>query len=246
MTRDVQTCLHCVELERQLQRASDDLVAQMELNKAAGKEVSRIRGKLTAEQNEKVTAKHVQRALEAWAESQPGTPNIDRQGARATLVRKAFTLGHTNPPKPCPVHDENGRKRKDMQVDAECTVVEEIIEAFQGLRLYPFIGARGGRTMIGDHGARRYDDVQYALTVVQGKTRVVSEQAIEQMRGYAIRARMWDAERLWQAYQATEDVRDMWCELAVEAIRRRDANQKAAEMWLPTNVVDINQARKAA
>jgi hypothetical protein len=235
-------CEGCQQLEQQLAKAHDDLLGATETMNAQGKELSKLRRELTLEQASGPTAMQVQRALEFWCEGRNGgKPNISPHGARARLVRQAIALGHTNPPLACPVHDEGGKRRKGVPKDVECSVVDEIIEAFEGLKLIPFVGPTGGRVAEGVPGARRFDDVKYALT--DRKSGAVSEDQIEHMRGYARRARMWSAERLWQAYLATSEVSERWCRLAVDAINREQVKQ---QLGGEAEVIDLASRRTAA
>jgi hypothetical protein len=236
-------CDNCQQVQEQLAKAHDDLLGVSETMNAQGKELAKLRRELNLEQAAGPTAMQVQRALEFWCDGRKGgKPNISPHGARARLVRQALKLGHTNPPLPCPVHDEHGKRRKGVPRDAECSVIDEVIEAFTGLKLVPFVGPNGGRVAEGVKGATRYDDVTYALTVKQGNTRVVSETAIENMRGYVRRARMWPSEKLWAAYQATSAVSEEWCRLAVDALNW-ERMQAAA---VGADVIDLASRRSAA
>jgi hypothetical protein len=234
-------CDDCQRFAEQLAKAHDDLLGVSETMNAQGKELAKLRRELTIEQASSPTAMQVQRALAFWAEGQPGSPNIRPNGARARLVRQAITLGHTNPPLSCPVHDEHGNRRRGVAKDAQCTVVDEIIEAFTGLKLIPFVGPTGGRVSEGVAGAKRYDDVKYALT--DRKNGLVSEAQIEQMRGYARRARMWPSERLWMAYEATHTVSEEWCRLTMDALNRE---RMQASVAFGADVIDLASRRSAA
>jgi hypothetical protein len=235
-------CDDCQHLQVQLAKAHDDLLGVSETMNAQGKELAKLRRELTIEQANGPTAMQVQRALEFWCEGRKGgKPNISPHGARARLVRQAIALGHTNPPLPCPVHDEAGKRRKGVPKGTECTVVDEIIEALAGLKLIPFVGPNGGRVAEGVAGARRYDDVKYALT--DRKSGTVSEDQIENMRGYARRARMRSSEKLWAAYQVTSVVSEEWCRLAVDALNRERMQGAAA---VGADVIDLAARRSAA
>jgi hypothetical protein len=235
-------CTDCQHLREQLAKAHDDLLGVSETMNAQGKELAKLRRELTLEQANGPTAMQVQRALEFWCEDRKGgKPNIGPHGHRAKLVRQAIALGHTNPPMPCPVHDEDGKRRRGLPKDVECSVVDEIIEAFTGLKLIPFVGPNGGRVSEGTAGAKRYDDVKYALT--DRKSGTVSEDQIEHMRGIARRARMWPSERLWAAYQATSVVSEQWCRLAVDALNRE---RMQAAVAIGADVIDLASRRTAA
>jgi len=235
-------CTGCEQLRAQLAKAHDDLLGVSETMNAQGKELAKLRRELTLEQANGPTAMQVQRALEFWCEGRKGgKPNIGPHGARARLVRQAIALGHTNPALPCPVHNEDGKRRKGVPKNMECTVVDEIIEAFEGLKLKPFVARTGGRISEGVAGAKRYDDVKYALT--DRKSGAVSEDQIEHMRTQARRARMWPSEKLWTAYQATSAVAEDWCRLAVDALNRE---RMQAEIAVGADVIDLATRRTAA
>jgi hypothetical protein len=232
-------CTDCQHLQVQLAKAHDDLLGVSETMNAQGKELAKLRRELTIEQASSPTAMQVQRALGFWADGQPGSPNIRPNGARARLVRQAIQLGHTNPPLACPVHDVHGNRRRGVPKGSECTVVDEIIEALAGLKLFPFVGPTGGRVSEGVAGAKRYDDVKYALT--DRKNGLVSEAQIEQMRGQARRARMWPSEKLWAAYEATHAVSEEWCRLTMDAL-----NRERMQPAIGADVIDLASRRSAA
>lgn len=233
-------CTDCQHLQAQLAKAHDDLLGVSETMNAQGKELAKLRRELTIEQASSPTAMQVQRALEFWAEGQLGSPNIKPNGARARLVRQAIALGHTNPPLPCPVHDEHGNRKRGVPKESVCTVTDEIIEALEGLKLFPFTSEKG-RVSEGVPGTTRHDDVKYALT--DRKNGLVSEQQIEHMRGYARRARMWSSERLWAAYQATHTVAEEWCRLTMDALNRE---RMEASVAIGADVIDLASRRSAA
>jgi hypothetical protein len=235
------TCLHCAEKQAELERKADIIEAlQRELNKsmeneagalaaakAAGNALNAAKGQLTKDAESSPNARQVRRVLDAWMKGRRGRPNVEAGGDRWRTVQKAFALGHTEPPLPCPVHDENGKKRKDVPENAVCSVVDELIEAIEGIRLFPFmLDAQRIGEMV--PGAKKRDDVDNALG---------GEKRIEKARMLARWAKADRAERAWVRYQAAYEAADYWRELVVEGLaeRRRRPVAEMAEKAMREN-----------
>jgi hypothetical protein len=235
------TCLHCAEKQAELERKADIIEAlQRELNKsmeneagalaaakAAGNALNAAKGQLTKDAESSPNARQVRRVLDAWVEGRRGRPNVEAGGKRWRTVQKALALGHTNPPLECPVHDETGLKRPDVPENAVCSVVDELIEAVQGIRLFPFMrDAQRTEAMV--PGAKKFDDVDHALG---------DEKRIEKARMLARWAKADRAERAWVRYQAAYEAADYWRELVVEGLaeRRRRPVAEMAEKAMREN-----------
>ena len=206
-------CQNCAELESKLQNASDELVDAYETIKAQGTELRKLR-RLETELNEaSPSAKLVREVLDHWAEGRPKSTNTSVHGARAKLVRAAVKLGHTNPMIPCPVHEQNGKRRPAGEIpeDARCTIADELIEAVEFLRLKPFVGPRG-RTGALEPGVRRFDDLKYALADEKG---TASEAKIEKCRREVRALRASRSERLWAAFRLASNVENAWFNLCL-------------------------------
>src|SRR4051812_40733638 len=226
------TCLHCTEKDAELERKADIIEAlQRELNKsmeneagalaaakAAGNALNAAKGQLTKDAESSPNARQVRRVLDAWVEGRRGRPNVEAGGKRWRTVQKALALGHTNPPLECPVHDETGVKRSDVPESAVCSVVDELIEAVQGIRLFPFMrDAQRVETLVA--GAKRFDDVDHALG---------DEKRIEKARMLARWAKADRAERAWMRYVSAQEAADYWRELVVEGLAERRRRPVAA------------------
>jgi hypothetical protein len=235
------TCLHCAEKQAELERKADIIEAlQRELNKsmeneagalaaakAAGNALNAAKGQLTKDAESSPNARQVRRVLDAWVEGRRGRPNVEAGGKRWRTVQKALALGHTNPPLECPVHDETGAKRPDVPESAVCSVVDELIEAIQGIRLFPFMrDAQRTEAMV--PGAKKFDDVDHALG---------DEKRIEKARMLARWAKADRAQRAWVRYWAAQEAADYWRELVVEGLaeRRRRPVAEMAEKAMREN-----------
>jgi hypothetical protein len=152
-------------------------------------------------------------------EGRRGRPNVEAGGKRWRTVQKALALGHTNPPLECLVHDEKGAKRPDAPESAVCSVVDELIEAVQGIRLFPFM-LNAQRVEALAPGAKRFDDVDHALG---------DEKRIEKARQLARWVRADRAERAWVRYMAAQDAADYWRMLVEEGLAER-RRRPVAEM----------------
>lgn len=217
----VQRTEHITRLETAARgRDAVDIDAEKANTDVLKREVARLRRELTDALEMGPTAIAVSEVLDYWHQDHPRAA-IPLSGQRAAVVRKAIGLGHTHPRLPCPYHDAPKGKRPK---GARCTVVDELKEAVEYVRMYPFV-LGGRRVAEGKPGARRHDCLVYALTETFGKDgrRVVSERAIESKRAIVRRVHAQRFERLHAQWEVCCDVAGYWGDLAMAAAREYDA-----------------------
>lgn len=187
-------CLRCRQLEQQIEAQRAKWQQQLQIvartleeegeKRAAAEHQARRSGmaelaarrELARALEDEPQAEEITTVLQHW-QNKLGHPkaNIKLAGKRAGVVRKSMRLGHTDPPL------EN--------------VLDELLEAIDGLALFPYVGP--GRKPTGTP-KERYDDVEHALR---------DEATIERFRGYARRGRDATPEAIktvWQRVCATE------------------------------------------
>jgi hypothetical protein len=234
------TCLHCAEKHAELERKADIIEAlQRELNKsmeneagalaaakAAGNALNAAKGQLTKDAESSPNARQVRRVLDAWVRDAGAGRTWRRAASAGGRCRRRSRWGTRTRRSSARSTTRRG-KRPDVPENAVCSVVDELIEAVQGIRLFPFmLDAQRTEAMV--PGAKKFDDVDHALG---------DEKRIEKARMLARWAKADRAERAWVRYWAAQEAADYWRELVVEGLaeRRRRPVAEMAEKAMREN-----------
>jgi len=181
-------CDECARKDRVIRQYAEnhsklveEVSAAHEVARAAGKEVTKLKGQLTKQHNESARLEQVERVVEYWRGYRPkaskafGKPGVSKSFA---IIEKALVLMAEDPAGP---------------VDACC-------EAIDGLHLAPY-QEFDKRFATDGPGRTLRNDVEHALG---------DEARIERCRGIARRARNVSLDAKHRAYEISAQVLDAW------------------------------------
>lgn len=217
------------DINRALVRENSGLVGEvsglMHTVRRQASEIVALKGDNTKHLKAQAETARITTLLQTWRDCL-GHPkaNIDVDGKRADVVRKAFRRGHTAPPLPCDVHDPE----KPVK-DAVCTVWDELDQAIRGLALRPYV-VNYRRARVGT-AKQRYDKVENALG---------NEELVEKFRGYWLAATVSPAKLIWAEKERVERQADLLRDLAWEIVKRPDGDVPA---WLAEEIRAVIEYR---
>jgi len=180
-------CDECARKDRVIRQYAEnhsklveEVSAAQEVARAAGKEVTKLKGKLTKEHNESVLAEKIEQVVAHWRSYRPkASKAFGKPGSKSfTIIEKALVLM---------AEDDHG------PVSACC-------EAIDGLHLAPYQQYEK-RYRFDGPGRTLRNDVEHALD---------DESRIEKCRGIARRVRNLSLDARQRAYEASLRVHEAW------------------------------------
>jgi len=180
-------CDECARKDRVIRQYAEnhsklveEVSAAQEVARAAGKEVTKLKGKLTKEHNESVLAEKIEQVVAHWRSYRPkASKAFGKPGSKSfTIIEKALVLM---------AEDDTG------PVSACC-------EAIDGLHLAPYQEYER-RFATDGPGRTLRNDVEHALG---------DEARIERCRGIARKAKNVSLDAKYRAYEVSGQVHEAW------------------------------------